>query len=300
MSDAVSKGFSGFGGRLGGKVLTISLFLLTVFLAVNVFLYTISARPEVGLESQWIYNVYIGGSSGLATHSYEEKVWLESINYCEKILCYRMVTTNPTHLHKDYLTGDNMLVRSTIIDKGDGTVYEISYDPPLQMVPQSFSVGYGWGRNSLATVKVVSAGSVVEEKIQLTEVESTVVDKVFLTGRGGVVEGFIIEERTRGVLTKRSIYSPSLGTAVRYEIPVSKTWGELVDMSLRPPTALDFFRIEVFSGFELRHILATWVVLVFLKTYPLLGSRLFKGQGNIIRSNYFKHGGGTLFDDLDW
>ncbi|MCX8202029.1 MAG: hypothetical protein N3H84_08025, partial [Candidatus Caldarchaeum sp.] len=142
------------GARIHRKpdILTVLLFFLSAFLVANFLLFASFARLDVGVGSQWLYNVRVGGSAGLAVESYEEKVWLESLTYCEKILCYRIVKTNPTHLHSDYLTGDNRLLRSTIIDKGDGTVYEISYEPPLLMMPMSLSVGDVWQSSSTATV----------------------------------------------------------------------------------------------------------------------------------------------------
>ncbi|MDW8063920.1 MAG: hypothetical protein RMI43_07095 [Candidatus Caldarchaeum sp.] len=263
------------GARIHRKpdILTVLLFFLSAFLVANFLLFASFARLDVGVGSQWLYNVRVGGSAGLAVESYEEKVWLESLTYCEKILCYRIVKTNPTHLHSDYLTGDNRLLRSTIIDKGDGTVYEISYEPPLLMMPMSLSVGDVWQSSSTATVRVFSQGFVKEDRIWMGNVESKVVERLVLSGVGGSVEGFLIEERREGVLTKRMIYSPSVHQVVRYEIPVSVVWGELIDVSIRAPGLFDFLMINMFSGFELRYLLVLTVVLGFLRLYLWLGYR---------------------------
>lgn len=269
----MNEGWSRLSGRVFGNFVTALFVFLSVFLLVNFFLFASLAGLGFGVDSQWLYNVRMGGSGGLGTYWFEEKVWLESIVYCEEILCFKMVKTNPTHLHHDYLTGDNRLIKSMIIDKEDGTVYEIRYDPPLLLMPKSVSVGDVWVWNSVASVKVVSRGSVWMERLPISNVESRVVEKLFLTGSRGSIEGFLVEEKTDGVLTKRMIYSPTIHQPVRYEIPVSVTWGELIDVSLRTPSLLDFLKINIVAGFELRYLLILLVTVGFLRFYLWLYSR---------------------------
>jgi len=97
------------------------------------------------------------------------------------------------------------------------------------------------------------------------------VDRLVLSGSRGTVEAFLIEEWTRGVLTRRSVYSPALHQEIRYEIPVSMAWGELVDVSLRQPSVFDFFRIRMFLGLELAHVFVAFLVLAFLSLAKSMG-----------------------------
>jgi len=252
--------------KVGVFVFTLNFFIIIVmvFLLINFLFFLSSPRLEVGLDSQWLYNVYLGGSGGLYTLVYEEKVWIDSIEYCEKVFCYKIVTANPNLLREDYITGSNHLIKSRIVD-ADDTLYEISYNPPLLIRPASVSVGDVWTWNSVATVKVISKDIVREEELILNNIESKVTDKILLSGTGGIMEGYLILETRQGVIIKRSVYSPTLQQDVRYEIPASMTWGELLDTSLTVPSILDFLRIRIPLGLALWHMLILLVTLFSLK-----------------------------------
>lgn len=253
------------------KILDALMIVLGTFILANFLLFVFTGPNDVGVDSQWLYNVYLGGSGGVATYWYEEKIWVESITYCEKIFCSVVMKTNPTHFHTSYVTGDNHLVKSTIIDKEYGTTYEISYSPPLLLRPESLSVGDTWRGNTVVKVRTTAGELVREESHTISGVESKVVDRLVLSGSRGTVEAFLIEEWTRGVLTRRSVYSPALHQEIRYEIPVSMAWGELVDVSLRQPSVFDFFRIRMFLGLELAHVFVAFLVLAFLRLAKSMG-----------------------------
>ncbi|MEM2034203.1 MAG: hypothetical protein QXU87_07130 [Candidatus Caldarchaeum sp.] len=227
-------------------------------------MYSFAPKLDVGVDSQWIYNVYIGGSLGLATHWYEEKLLVDSIVYCEKLLCYKLVKNNPTYLQTDYVTGDRFLVRSVIVDKGDGSVYEVVYLPPLLQRPPTISVGDSWRTKSVAVITVNTNGVTRTERFELPEVEARVVGAVLLSGEQGEAIGLVVEEISDGVLVRRIIYSDAAHGAVRFELPVSMVWGELATLSLRQPGFQDFLRINIFMGLELIHVtILTAVLLVF-------------------------------------
>ncbi|BAJ51053.1 hypothetical protein CSUB_C1202 [Candidatus Caldarchaeum subterraneum] len=253
-----------FNSKTAGSVLSIVIVILAVFVLLNFLVYSVAPKLDVGVDSQWVYNVYIGGSQGLATYWYEEKVLVDSIVYCEKLLCYKLVRNNPTHLQTDYVTGDRFLVRSVIVDKEDGSVYEIVYLPPLLQRPQSISVGDSWSAKSVAVVTVDTNGATRTERLELPEVEARVVGAVLLNGEQGEAIGLVVEERSDGILVRRIIYSDSAHGAVRFELPVSMVWGELATLSLRHPGFQDFLHINVFMGLELIHVaILTAVLLVF-------------------------------------
>lgn len=251
--------------RLGP--LNIIIFVLAVVIVFHMAAYALTPKPSTGLGSEWWYTVYSAGPVGVEPVIYDERIVVAAIEYCEAVLCYRIVTENPFFTYHNYLVGGS-LVRTTIEDKSADITTDIVYKPPVITRPHSFSTGYSVAEDFNAWISVSTQGRDTV-KIENSKLEIRVVEHNVIVVSNVAYEAYLIEELANGFLWKKYWFSKEVNEALYFELygsgPHALTWGRLTSYRINSGIPADVLQISLPLGVKLWHLVVFFAVLLFSK-----------------------------------